>query len=81
MKTFKQFIKEKTYNIGKDVDMIYNKYFKKRIDKITKGEYNFPRGEMTYGTFNSSELKTKDCQKAHEINPVDIYCGIFDIKR
>jgi hypothetical protein len=67
---------EKTFNIGKDVDFIYNKFFKKRIDRFRKDDNNLPALGF-YGRLYSGELLSKTSKKAHNNNPVDIDCGAF----
>jgi len=71
---FKQYLTEKTFAIGADVDYIYKKFFKRFINNVSKGEIkNFPVIK-----FSSSELKSKKAQKAHKENPVTIYTGVFN---
>jgi hypothetical protein len=74
MKTYKQFLLEHTFRIGKDVDFIYNKTYKKFVNAVIK--YN-----KTGGVFpklpnkieiSSSELKSKDAKNAHKMNPIKI---------
>ena len=70
MKTFKEFLLEKTFNIGKDVDLIYNKIYKKFVTKLNKNQWD--------GTFpnqiklSSSMLSSRDAKKAHVINPISV---------
>jgi hypothetical protein len=78
MKRFKEYIQEKTFSIDKDIDYIYNKYFKKRILSIKKGTYNFPTNEKIFGTMNSKELPSKVAQKATNIKPITINIGILN---
>jgi hypothetical protein len=74
---FKNYLNEKTFAIGADVDYIYKKYFKKAIDDFKKGKketiVNFPTSK-----FSTDDLKSQKAKKAHEINPLIIYIGIFD---
>jgi len=67
---------EKTFNINKDVDFIYNKFFKKFIDDFQKNNIKPPI--KLYGKINSSELSSKDSKTAHKIYPIIIYCGVFN---
>lgn len=67
---FKQFLLEKTFRLGQDVDWIYNKYFKKFVEKIRTDEWD---GKLpNVSIFSSFELKTQDAKKAHKINPIQI---------
>ena len=79
------YLEEKTFNLKKDADWIYNKYmkgFKKEID-----DGIFPQKEIidaafqgkgaTRWEFSSGELKTKSAKLAHKINPVKIQIGVF----
>lgn len=76
-------LKEKLYNIRQDVDFIYNNSFKEIVDDIANNnlkdlsEYCLPNSK-DIKIFKSSQLKAKDCKKAHEIIPIDIYCGLYD---
>jgi len=83
---------EKTFNINKDVNMIYNlsgfKFFVKFFNNVLKGKTvklpdNLERiikkkKDLVFETFTSDQLKDKDSKKAHEINPVVIVTGIFE---
>ena len=83
---------EKTFNINKDVNMIYNlsgfKFFVKFFNNVLKGKTvklpdNLERiikkkKDFVFETFTSDQLKDKDSKKAHEINPVVIVTGIFE---
>ena len=69
-----QFINEATFNISKDVEYIFNKGFKKIFDNINKELPIHPKTSMV---IESSELQSEDCKTANLINPVDIYCGIY----
>jgi len=85
---FRQYLNEKTYSIGADVDFIYNKYFKKILKPIQKGNIKAFMsmldksktigGEYLFDTIESSKLKSKQSKKASEINSVDIKMGVFD---
>ena len=66
---------EKTYNIDKDVDYIYNNGFKKTIDDFLKNN-NLP-SMRTYKKIKSNELKSKDCKESNLSNPITILCGGF----
>jgi len=79
MKRFKEYLQEKTFNINKDIDYIYNKFFKQRIKSMQKGTYNYPKGDFTFGTMYSKDLPSKTAQKANEVKPIIIEAGILDI--
>jgi hypothetical protein len=66
----------KIYRISKDVDMLYNMFFKEGVKEIEK------TGILKKNTFKSfqadtSILKSAICKKAHKKNPVDIYVNYF----
>lgn len=69
MLKFKQFLLEKTYRLGQDVDMIYKKYFDKVVKDIWNSKWD---GKFTKHTMSSSELKSADSKKAHVLNPITI---------
>jgi hypothetical protein len=76
------FFKEKLYNIEKDVEFIYNNSFKKIIDDLISNnlkpkEHYMKASNGDIAIFKSSQLKSKDCMKAHKANPVDICCGLY----
>ena len=81
---FEYFIKsykliEKTFNIGKDVDYIYNKGFKKVINdfKINGTLPPVTGRDTLYAKLHTSELKSKDSILANKLFPVNILCGVF----
>jgi hypothetical protein len=66
----------KIYRISKDVDMIYNMFFKESVKEIEK------TGVVTTDTFKafkigSGLLQSVICKKAHKKNPVTIYVNNF----
>jgi len=75
MKTFKEFISEKTFRINKDVDYIYNKWYRK-IPKLFKDEkfreiqslINRYQGD----SISSKELPSTISQTAYQIKPIMI---------
>lgn len=75
MKTFKQYLIEKTFNIGKDVDMIYKIMFKKFTDNFQKKSPYIPP-LVSQKEISSSMLKSKKAQEAHKLNPITIIGGI-----
>lgn len=86
MKTWQEIL-EKTYNIGKDVNLVYNELFKKTgFEDEIKNQLYPPmtiinnaiagRGGVRH-KISSSILKSKDAQLAHKMNPVDILVGVF----
>ena len=92
IRKFDLFLNEKTFNIGKDVDFIYNKGFKPyldilfniknpnaKIDFFKAIDKNNPNDrELLLATIDSSKLSTKKCKAAHEVNPITIKAGIKD---
>lgn len=87
---FKQYLNEKTYAIGADVDLIYKKFLKKPLMMVKKGDIKgflkFVKDhkmfetskDSEFGTMMSFELKSKKSKEASKINPVYIIVGIFD---
>lgn len=69
---FKQYLNEKTFNIRRDVDIIYNKAFKKYIDAVNvKGKIkNLP--PIPVMILDSSILKGKEARESHKLNPIKI---------
>ena len=81
-------LNEKTFAIGGDVDILYNKGFKKVLNVYKKKStdefvefilknYNTAATDRIFYVGDSSILKSKQCKKAHEVNPVQIVCGIL----
>lgn len=71
MDTFKQYLLiEKTFNLNKDVEYIYNKFFKAFFKKVRADKWN--GDSLPYKEIHSSELISRDAKKAHELNPVRI---------
>lgn len=74
MDSFKQYLLlEKTFNLNKDVDYIYNKFFKAFIKKVRADKWN--GDALPYKEIHSADLITKDAKKAHELNPIRIVIG------
>ena len=76
---------EKTFDIDNDVTFIYNKYLKNIINDIAKKKLNnkiidniFSSKDTLIAKISSKYLKCDDCIKAHNINPIDIYIGLFN---
>lgn len=77
---------EKTFNIKKDVEYIYNSAFRIFIDvfntrdkKLIFSKYpNITKSRFQLNMINSEDLVSRDCQKAHKLNPIFIYCGCYD---
>lgn len=86
MTKFLEYLNEKTFRIGGDVDLVYKKIFHPYIkllpnfdmfmDKVNKDKIK--SNEYFFEVIFSHELKTKDCKEAHEVNPIGIKGGIFD---
>ena len=82
-----KYLNEKTFRIGADVDLIYNLFFKELIKTFNKGDLKKFVRELqsnpttskgtTIGEISSISLKSKQGQKAHELNPITIRCGVF----
>jgi hypothetical protein len=72
---FESFLQEKTFKITKDVDYIYNMFFKNIIFDFKKKNIMPKIGE--YGRILSSELTSQDCVNANKVFPVTIICGVF----
>ena len=60
-----KYIQEKTFNINKDVDFIYNKAFKKHIDAYQKDAILPPTEK--YMRLHTSMLLSKESKKANKI--------------
>jgi len=70
------FFLEKTFNIKKDVDFLYDKGFKSFIDTFQKsGELSI----IDYIELSSGKLQTNDSRKAHKENPITIKMGFTHI--
>jgi len=80
MDSFKQYLLlEKTFALGQDVDMIYNKFFKTFIKKIRSnkwGGYKWNEPANKSKTIHSADLKSRDAKAAHDLNPIRIVRGI-----
>lgn len=86
---FSNYLNEKTFAIGKDVDLIYNLYLKEAINLykkttiidfmhyITSSKRGKAKGEYIFGETTTEILKSKQCQKAHKLNPCTIQVGVF----
>ena len=71
-----QYLTEKTYNIGADVDLVYNKIVKPSLSLYHKGKYKeFSKkyAEGVVGYMTSGDLKSKQAKQAHKMNPMNIY--------
>lgn len=82
MLTFKFFLlQEKIFNVNKDVDYIWKKYFVPFISKLKKySDYNEIMTLDKGKSFSSVELPSKDAKKAHKINPITINIYSGDLK-
>jgi len=74
MKTFKQYLEEKTFAIDKDVDIIYDRLFKEIINNIKTNAGNAI--SQTIKQLDSNELVSASARKANVINPVTIVGGL-----
>ena len=84
---------ESTFDLEKDVELIYNLGFKDFFNKIKKygvdsesflklckdiiNDINSLNGKNVFKKINSKILITEESQKANKIKFVDIYCGCF----
>ncbi len=78
-KVFEGLITEKLANVDDDVDLLYDLYFKKGIDKISKSKIIDPQTYKFFKKRNISDtsiLKTEDCKLAHELNPCKILTNV-----
>jgi len=69
MLKFKQFLVEKTFRLGQDVDMIYKNYFAKYMKDIRSDKWD---GRFKVEVISSAFLKSADSKKAHKLNPIHI---------
>lgn len=86
MRFKKYLLTEKTFNIKKDVELVYNKLFAGFIAEIKRKEY--PPTEIIQGALNksmgysrdsmeSSSLTSKSARAANAIKPIKIHIGVF----
>jgi len=80
---FKEFLNEKTYNTGNDVEYIYKKTFKPFMDAAKKNDFKFLEKYadvvfMNPYPIDSKELKSKISKQAHSLNPIKIQFGGSD---
>ena len=69
-----QLILERLTSVSRDVDMIYNKYFKDAYDYVKKyGKVDVSL--LHKGVMNSEELRSRMAKKAHAIHPIRIYAN------
>ena len=83
----KDYLLEKTFSIGADVDFLYKKFFMKHIKNFNSknGFQKFidglPKNNLSkpicFGEISSDKLKSKQCKKAYSMNPVIINAGIY----
>jgi hypothetical protein len=77
-----EYLVESTFDIKRDVDMIYKKCFKQFVDIVIRDKnYNVAvvMANKIQFQIDSSQLKSPDAVKAHQIKGVTIYCGCSDI--
>lgn len=77
------YLLEYTYKIGKDVDLLYNKYVKKELNNILNGKFSkdlrnsyFSHKDYTYNKTTSNILQSKEGKQADELNHVKIEFGV-----
>jgi hypothetical protein len=80
-----ELILEKTFNIKKDVELVYDVLFSGFIAELKRGEY--PPAEVIQGSLkgmgysrqsmDSSRLTSKSARAAHAIKPIKIHAGVF----
>lgn len=76
---------EKTFNIKKDVKLVYDKLFAGFVAEIKRGD--LPPTEIIQGamkstgysreSMSSSQLVSKSARAAHAIKPITIHAGVF----
>jgi len=82
MSLYESILKEKTFSIDLDVDLIYRfGGFKQFIDEFDAGKFPYKASilngrDVEFAQFDSSKLKTPQCKRAHLTNPVTIWCGL-----
>lgn len=80
---YRSFLTERTYNIKKDVDMIYKKAFKKFVDAFKKKEITpfilKVMLKLPIAVIKSESFTSPDGKAAHALDPISIVCGINDI--
>lgn len=73
---------EKTYNIKRDVEYIYNKAYRQFMNEFTSEKMTLRSLERwLYGQpieISSDELKSPDCVNAHKLDPIVIFCGFYN---
>jgi len=74
-----QYLTEKTFAIGADVDLVYKKLYEPYTKEIKKGNYgkviqllDKHKSKTPLVYVSSGELKSKQAKTAHEINPIII---------
>jgi hypothetical protein len=72
MKSFKEYLEEKTFSINNDVDLIYRSVFQDFINNLKRGIVT----KLPMVSFSSEQLQSKDAKAAHEVNPIEINAGI-----
>ena len=74
-------INERLMNFGDDVDLIYDKFFKKDYEQIKKTEslkhYNPRKYDKSFG-ITTEILQSDLSKKAHKINPCSIIINVSD---
>lgn len=76
MKRFKEYLMEKTFNINKDVDFIFNNYIKKFRNSIIKGTWDGKT--VPQATFSSKKLSSNVCKVASKKNESIIIVNRFE---
>ena len=88
MKRYKYLLLERTFDIDKDIDLLYNNIFKNYIEQLKNKTFKeklntfYPIINSTgflCKSIDSKILQESDCKLANDIKPIYIIGGIFDI--
>jgi len=82
------YLNEKTFELGKDVDLIYDrlkvdeaiKYMKTDLEKFIDNalHIDMDKNLFIYSVMKSDELRTDDALEAHRIKPISIQFGVYE---
>ena len=83
-----KYLTEKTFNIGVDVNFLYNKGFKPFMDSLIENKFEktkYPiidrriknKKDVSFFTCHSSDLPSREAKEASILNNVTIECGVF----
>lgn len=80
---FERLITEKTHDVKRDVETLYNLYLKNVVDDLIKSDLNdiesifekhgnIQYGSYVFGSILSDRLLSPDSKQAHSVNPISI---------